>query len=73
MKKPSPCPHDLPLGRIMERIIGIQRDERGNSKLILWECLCKSAISIPWDAAHEPLKARARQVELEQYRMAGMV
>jgi len=66
MRATSTCPHDLPLGRILERVLGIQRDEKGEPELILWECMCNGSVAVPWGNAGEELKEKAERAEQEK-------
>jgi len=66
------CSHRLPFARVLERVVGIEYvGSRGVG--IRWLCRCGKPVTTPWNEAREPMKARGKQVELENMRLAGAV
>ena len=66
------CSHRMPFSRILESVVGIQYDG-GKEYAVLWTCKCGSTRAFLWQGAPGPLKAKARQVEIERAReVAGV-
>ena len=66
------CTHLLPFASVLERVVGIQYVD-GKEYAVCWGCRCGSTRTFLWQGAPGPLKAKARQVEIENMRLAGAV
>jgi len=68
----TPCSHLLPFARVLERVVGIEY-VGGKEYAVCWNCRCGSTRAFLWQGAPGPLKAKARQVEIERAREAAGV